>query len=806
MMGRPLIFCVLLVLAASFSLQASPIIRGKIVDKSNRLPIEAADVMLLSGSGETVVAQSFSDASGVFSIAGVRVGMYRLRVRMIGYDLYELAEVGCASAGDDTDVGTVELMPLEIGLSEVVVAAGKRQVVYKLDKRVVSGSNSLASSGGTAVEILENMPSIRVDAEGGVTFRGSSGFRVYIDGQPSMFSGTQALQQVPAGLIEDIEIITTPSARHEAAGETGIINIITKKSALEGLSGMANMSGSTALSNGVDFLLFRKLGRLQWRLSGYWNMPVRESSFSQDKTTLVGGVATSSRSDGPRRSASYRYGASGGLDYNVDDKTTLHFVGDISYGDNTRQGDLDYRESRLPAGVVGGVEENRYRSVDSFYIYATVFQGQAGFERTFAKGERLTGNFLLAYQGDPVEYFQSDLFDGGGLRRQGHRAWEDELRWTVLGNIDYVKPVGERSRIEAGYMYYSYLEDGDYSMQFWDSAKSEFYWRDDIYNTFYFQRGIHSLYAMAATGIGKVDMQAGLRGEHTHVELRSSVNGADRLINAIDLYPSVHASWGLPREQKLSVAYSYRINPPALFYMEPYITYRDYYTAEIGNPDILPEYIHSFELGYTKTFGEQFLSATAFTRSRRDKIERLRVPFQAGVTLDSMANVGRDRSTGIELNGQFRINSWWNLNVLGNAYYYEVDKMYKAEGAEETSTNYDATLNNLFTVGRGTRIQLDGNFVGPSVTTQGSSGSFWFVNFSVRHQFFANLSGTLTFRDALNSARYRSDIRTADLSSFTRIRPNYPVISLTLSYTFNNYKTSQGVSRDNRDLFEGTKH
>ena len=172
-----------------------------------------------------------------------------------------------------------------------------------------------------------------------------------------------------------------------------------------------------------------------------------------------------------------------------------------------------------------------------------------------------------------------------------------------------------------------------------------------------------------------------------------------------------------------------------------------------------------------------------------------------------MANVGNDHALGIELNGQLTINKWWNLNVNGNIYYYKVVNDIQSGGKKETSTNYDITLNNMFRVFKNTRIQLDGNFVGPSVTTQGRSDAFWFVNLAIRQQLFSpNLQSTLSFRDIFNSARYRSDITTADLQSITRIRPDYPVITLSISYTFNNFKRGSQNSRDNRDLFEGTNH
>lgn len=165
-----------------------------------------------------------------------------------------------------------------------------------------------------------------------------------------------------------------------------------------------------------------------------------------------------------------------------------------------------------------------------------------------------------------MEYFQSDLFNKKNEREQGHRAWEDEHRWTVRGNMDYIYPYSKTGHIRAGYQYFSYLEDGDYSMQFWSPEKQEFYWRDDIYNTFYFQHGINSIYAIVGDSYKSFDFQAGVRGEHTHRVLRSSIPGKDREYNKFEFFPSVHLGYTFPKDHKLMASYSRRITRPELFY------------------------------------------------------------------------------------------------------------------------------------------------------------------------------------------------------------------------------------------------
>jgi len=794
------LLCLTLTVSASV-----PRIKGKVVEAGKSIPIDYADIILIEKGKINPVLHTLPETDGEFILSDIKDGEYSLLVRAVGFDVYTRSGIVLNPSTTVFNLGIIEMKPLEQGLAEVEIVAQKRQVIYKLDKKVIDASNNLQASGGSAVDILENTPSIRVDAEGEVTFRGSSGFAVYVDGKPSVFSGSQALEQIPSGHIENIEIITTPSARHDTGGDVGIINIITKKHSQQGLNGMVNLTGSTMLSRGVDFLLTQQDKASRWYLGGGWNDRLRKSKFRQEKTTIVSDVTTISDSDGPRESNNFDYSLKAGWMYTLP-KTTFNVDVQGGYGGRTRKGDLDYKEEQTKAGLPLGSGD--YISHDDYDLHETYYQGTVGFAHKFNdKGHDLTGSYYLKYGGDAMEYFQSDLFNYQGERQQGHRAWEDEHRWTMRGNIDYIFPYRETGRIEGGYQYFSYLEDGDYSMQFWNPEKKEFYWRDDIYNTFYFKYGIHSIYAIVADSYGSFDFQLGLRGEHTHRVLRSSKEWANRTYDKFEFFPSAHLGYNLPGGDKVLASYSRRITRPELFFMEPYITYRDYYSAEIGNPDIRNEYINSYELNYKKNIGEHALSASAFHRSRKDKIERLRVPYQAGVTLDSMANVGHDYSTGLEISAQMQATRKWNVNINGSYYHYKIENEYKTENGDETSNNYEITLNNSYDAGKNTRVQLDGNFVGPSVTTQGKTNSFWYVNMAVRQQLLnRKLNATLSFRDVFNSARYVSNISTANLKSVTHIRPNYPLITLNLSYTFNNFKAKSSQGKENHDLFEGTNH
>jgi outer membrane receptor protein involved in Fe transport len=803
---KKILFVLLLLLSVGEIISASPSIKGKIVELGSKSPIEFGDIVLLAKDSEKEITSALPQKDGLFLLSGMKGGEYRLLIRALGFQTFSRENIVLKDDNAVLDLGIIELEPAEFALKEIEVTGRKRQIVYKLDKKVIEAGNNILAGGGTAVDILENTPSIRINAEGEVSFRGSSGFTVYIDGKPGLLSGSDALEQIPAALIDNIEIITTPAARHETGGDVGIINVITKKHTGEGLSGMLNLTGSTVLSHNLNFLLTKQIDKSRWHIGGSFYNRYRKSDFDQEKTTIVADTSTTSHSTGPRRSNFYNYTLRGGWRYALP-KTTFDIEAEGGYYGKARRGELDYIEERTENGKF--FEKGDYISYDDYDNYKKFIKGTTGFDHQFAqKGHKLSGMFFLIYDWKSVEYFQSDLFDKQGERQQGHRAWEAEYHVTAKANLDYVYPYSETGHFEAGYQFYSYLEDGDYSMQFWNPQQKEFYWRDDIYNTFYFQRGIHSVYSIWGEHWKNFEFQVGLRGEHTHRVLGSSKDWANRVVNRFEVFPSTHFGYHLPNEDIVTAAYSRRTTRPDLFYMEPYITFRDYYSAEIGNPDIRPEYINSYELNYKKSIDNRHtVSATTFYRNRKDKIERLRIPYEAGVTLDSMANVGHDYSLGLELFSEIQIAHWWELSANGSYYRYQVkNELKETGGADEGSNNYEISLGNRFEW-KNFRFQLDGFMVGPSVTTQGKTDAFRYINFGVRKQLFnKKLAATLSFRDVFNTARYRSDINTSNLQSITHIRPKYPLIMLTLNYTFNNYKTNQTKEKADHDIFEGTNH
>lgn len=785
-----------LILLGSSNVFSQYSVTGKIIDGSTAQPIDFCNLILYEH--EKPIRSTHSDASGTFLFDKVAKGNYTVEARLIGFTTYK-TDVAVSA---DINLGGIELKSTAFELEGIEVVAKQRQVVYKLDKKIISAQSNILSAGGTATDILSKVPSIRVDLDGNVSFRGSSGFIVQVNGKPSMFNASQALQQIPANQIENIEIITTPSARHQTDGDAGIINIITKRAYGEGLSGAVNLFTDLYGSRGADFTLNKQSGEHRFKLGGMYGQRIRKSDFEQEKGTLVADTSIASHSKGPRQGEHYSYILQAG--WELEKKHTTYYV-ELTGGYEgwTNQGDLRYSETIYKPHTP--TLSNEYRSKDFYDLYETILAGNMGFNHTFAKeGHTLKGYFYLKYGANAMEKFTSDLFDENKVRQQGHKAWEDEHRWTIDGRLDYVLPYSSSGRMETGYQYYSYLEDGDYKMKYWNPSTKEFYERDDIYNTFYFQRGVHTLYVLLNQQIAKFVFQAGARAEHTHQVLRSSKTWANRTENRLEFFPSAHIGYNPDETTTFTLAYSRRTNRPELFYMEPYITFRDYYTAEIGNPDIRPEYINSFELTFKKNINEHTIQAAVFHRNRTNKIERLRIPYEAGITLDSMANVGNDYSTGMELGLNMKVNKMWDFTFNGDLYHYKIKNKLGLGNGNASSVNYGLALNNNFQLTSTTSLQLDGTFIGPTVRTQGTQKGFFYADLGLRQQLFkGKIIAGLSFRNFAHTAKYINNIANTEVSSYTKILPKYPLITFSIGYTFNNFK-QRVQGRNGSDFFEGT--
>lgn len=710
------------------------------------------------------------------------------------------------AAGQDTT--QVSIFSVVEVLDEAVATAEKSRVVYKLDRSKVSGNSSLSASGGTAVDVLKSIPSVQINADGEVSFRGSSGFVVYVDGHKSVLDGTQALQQIAAATIDDIEIITTPSARYRTEGDVGIIHIKTVKQQDAGLGGTFNLSGSTIGSWNADALLNLRNGHSRWYMGLSASQRRGLSDFRQERTTYVDDYVTSSESDGTRHSCNSSYIASLGYELGFENhRLLLELQSGVT--ETARGGDLAYHENRVQAGSL--LNDADYNSSDRYSNEKRLAQIIADYDwKINERGDNLSFRSRFRYDWYALEYTESNMFEMDGSRYEGTRGYEDEAHWDIDMGLVYEMHYSKSGRAEFGYDFTSYSEFGDYSIKYWNRQDMEFQWQDNLAAPFWYRRQLHSLYAMLTDKFGPVSVDAGIRGEHANDQMHFYGRYTSRDFKRWNIFPSAHLSYEAPGRNIISAGYSYRIARPGIWELEPYITYEDYYTKKIGNPDIRPEFIHSAELGYRKHFkGGSSLSVTGFYRHRTDVRERIRTAYMAepGVTLDSLVNAGNDRTWGLEAGADIKASRWWKMVLNGSIFKNDFFSNI-AEGADASIFSYTFSMINNFKVGQTTGIQFDANVVGPRLLSQGREDAYCYFDFALRQQLFkSRLNASLVVHDIFRTARYNSIRTSPTLVASTYVRPKYPNITLSLTYSFNSKsqkestgKVSSGAVFDGKDF------
>lgn len=777
---------------------SSVIIKGKVVDASNGQPIDYADV-IVSDLNDKVVASGMV-TNGLFSVEKVPSGDVLVMVRMMGYDPY-VSEKLTARDGQTIDLGTIELRELATGLSEVTVVGEKNQIVYKLDRQRISGSTAVAASGGTAVDILANTPSVQVDANGGLTFRGSSNFLVYVDGKLSPLSGTQALQQIPAASIEDIELITTPSARYRAEGDVGIINITTKRTSGNGWSGMFNASGGTLGTWTGDALLNYRTGKHTFYVGGTATNIMGKSNFQQKKKTVVDDFTTTSESDGTRFSENRSFIGKAGWQYNDGKHHNLSL--DLQTGQTkfTRGGDMRYDELRLKGDEV--LNDATYNSHDRYQLKKDLFQAALTWNWKINERSDFSAISRFRYDWYSLEYTESNMFDMSGKRYEGTRGYEEEHHWDCDFTATYRNHYSPTGNFESGYFYSTYSEHGEYNIKYWDRDKEQFEWQDDLHAPFYYRRQIHALYAMMNDKFGNFEFDAGLRAERVIDLVEITVPGGNLDKKRLDWFPSAHLSYNLGKGGIFTMGYSRRTNRPGIWQTEPYITYEDYYTRKIGSTDIRPEFINSIELNYRNSFdGGHSIMFGGFYRHRKDVVDWVREAYEPGVTLDRNVNAGRQIEWGLEFSGVAKATRWWTTTLNGSLFQYD----FKAQHVGCTDADgftFQINWINALTLGKDSRLQFDGHFIGPKSLTQGKEHGYAYFNLAFRQQF---LKGKLAFaavaNDVFHTAKYYNRRTSMGLSSETWVRPKYPNIVFSLSYIFNaggKHSSSTGSGA----LFEG---
>jgi outer membrane receptor protein involved in Fe transport len=774
-------------------------IEGKILDLNTSAPLEFANVVLFSLADSTQITGTATDKSGGFVLQGIKPGNYFLRISFIGYDNSNVNRVEVKNTSS-VNLGKIFLVPKEIGMKDIVVNSDRAPISYEIDKKVINVAKNFSASSGTAVDILENVPSITVDIEGNVSLRGSGNFKVLIDGQPSILDPSDALEQIPASAIENIEIITNPSAKYDPEGTAGVINIIMKKSQGQGLSGVMELNGGLKDKYGGEMIGDLKSQSFQSNIGVNYNKRTFGGSENENNWTNDGTTTSYYNSDGSSTRGMKNYGARASFSFDLGNKNTLSLGGRYNNRSHFGSSSLDYSEwtsaNLSPEYYINNTSENR--SGDNYIVFANYM---LPFE---TKGHQLSAEMTFNYSNSESENINR-LFNLTGIS-SGSISTEKGPDKELETKIDYTLPFNDDTKFEAGFQSELSSENEISASSVYNTSTGQFeidhlYDNDGLYKT-----SEVALYSLFSSKYEKLGYQFGFRTEYTGRSIDVAETDTDFKINRWDYFPSAHLSYEFLAGHQVITSYTRRINRPRGWQLEPNKTWQDAYDIRVGNPSLLPEYIDSYEFGYQTFFGKSVLSLDAYYRATNNRIENIESVYSEKVTLHSFENIGKDYSLGTELFFNFDPIEKWNVNLMGNIYDYRIKGMLYGEDFSKNSFNWSARFNNTITVSSSTQIQLNAFYNSPTVSAQGRREGFLFTNLALKQELFDKfLTATLQVRDVFGSAKFESVSESSDFYSYRHMERDSPIVMLNLKFNLNNYKSHDNNRDSQSDMSEGVE-
>lgn len=759
------------------------IITGKVLDETTKMPVEFSNIILFTLTNNTQVTGSVTNNAGKFNLKGIKPGKYYLFIQFVGYEKKRIDNISISDAKPSVDLGTINIKPTAINLQNVVVEGQRSPISYNLDKKVIDVSQMHTAISGTAADVLQNVPSVSVDIDGTVSLRGSTNFTVLIDGRPSVMSAQDALQQIPASSIQSIEINTNPSAKYDAGGTAGIIDIKLKKDSNLGLSGVGDITGGLNDKYGGNFLFQYKANAVSYDFGVNFNRRSFPGSNRQEKQFMLGDSTSYINSNGNMLWQRIISGVRGGINFELSDNDNLSFGG--SYGSRSfHRNSISYTDQWLSTDL----QQNYYIDNTNGNHSGTYYNMNTNYSHKFdSNGHELSGEFFFSHNNsnDAAATIQTqDVLQLNGTKTT-ELGPEDQIR----GKIDYTLPFNKKEKFSAGTQFQRRVYQDSNTLYLYDSTSGNYNFQSLYSNTNDFNRTNFAAYSMLSNQWDSLGVQIGFRSEYTY-QLVKLVNTNQKFsLSRWDFFPSLHSSYSLAGGTQLMASYSRRIDRPDGGDLEPFYTWFNANNVRIGNPDLKPELIDSYELGYQTFFGPVSFSNDFYYRFTHDKIEHINSVYAENVTLNSIANIGTDYSLGAEFMVLFNPIKLWEFNLMGDLYDYRVKGAISDQSFAKESFNWSIKNNNVFKVTTSTSIQINTRYFSPSVSAQGKWEGFFTTDMAVKQDLIGKkISLTLQVNDVFQTGKREFTSQGTDFYNYNYFTQKAPQVMLDVKFNFNDYK------------------
>jgi outer membrane receptor protein involved in Fe transport len=753
-------------------------VSGSVVDADTKQPIEFATVALISLSTGKPVDGTMVDDKGNFTLQKVAAGQYKLNVSFLGYQLRTVENVTVASDNAEVKVGTVSLASDSKKLSEVVITGEKPLVEEKIDRTVYNAEKDITNAGGNAADVLQKVPALSVDTDGNVQLRGSSNVRVLINNKPSSImagSVADALKQIPADMIRSVEVITSPSAKYDAEGTAGIINIITKKdSGLQGVNGAVSATAGTRSSNGNASLNVRR-GKFGINANAsavqFYNHGDMTNVTILPKYSVPSDFRSVREQFGDMKIRGGFLNAQLGFDYDITPKNSLS--GSVRRNGGEFKMENDQRQVFTTNGETVDslnfhtdvLNRNKRQGTDFNLDFVHTFnkpQQELAFLSQYSVMDTDTRNYQDRYNVGEVPFY---------LQRNNNEGGNNELTLQV----DYVHPFENKTTLEVGakLIFRDVSSDGFYH----DIHPEAEFTEQEVFD---YGQDVYASYLTYGFAVKK-KLNVKLGGRYEHTDINANLYTADQAFSDSydNIIPSVALSYTLKDKHTLKANFTQRIQRPSLFYLNPFDQEQAPGTVVRGNPNLDAELTDLYELGYSTFFGSSSISTNLYMRQTNNAIET--VPqLEGNTTVLTFANVAVNKTYGMSLFGSVKPVKAWTIGGSSNIYFVDL----KSSQYENKGWMYNINMNSAYTFGKGFSAQFNGGFNSRRVQLQGSFASFSYHTLAFKKELFAGKGGislgldnpfraSMTMKNDVNALDYEQHMRINNYNRGARVTFDY---------------------------------
>jgi outer membrane receptor protein involved in Fe transport len=757
-------------LDAFSNLADSRTIKGRIIDSAENTPLPFSTVVLFS-SDSVFVSGTIAAEDGTFEFGELQPGNYKVVVKFIGYNTKTINLVEFLQGQSLINLGDILLSQITNEIAEVTITGKKAQVESHPDKKVINITSGGITDGGVATDALVQVPSVTLDANRNVLLRGSTQFKVLIDGVPSPLDGNEALKGIPASTIDKIEVITNPSSSFDSEGTAGIINIILKKEKSASMSAQANLNLSSNGSRNETFSLMSKNKKLDYNLSfdDRIKKEISEATITNQQTET---------------------GSSNQLFSNYDYKLSMQIMkADASYQIN---------KSNSIQGLIWLVGTNSNQTTSDVNSASPTIESAINSSRQ-GRGmmPQLRYNHKFIKEGANITLFSqynqgsenSEQILSENDRNQQKVNMDIPFRFVMVRE-DLSIPLKNKTTFNSGLDYkYSGF---DYNYNYYNADNENWLRNEDLSYESSFRSDITAAYLQLKANKAGFGFDAGLRAEYTLRTLSDDLNNDIYTYEKLSLFPSLLINQVINNKSSLLMSFSRRLNRPRLYQLNPGYNYSNPGFVTVGNYKLVPEFQNTIEVSYS-TYGDKWnFNGTLYGKFTQNSIIQ-KSYMQHDTVVFTYQNALRDTRLGTELSLKWNPVKWFSSNLNGNLFNYRL--MADEEADERQNTQYEASLNLTFTVLKGINIQSFSSLKSKSITADGYIKGYYTNDLAVSKQFFGDkLWATVKAVDIFNGVKEDETIENEFASWNRYYKPDSRQLIFSLTFNLNKFVRSSAPS------------